>query len=58
MVSGDGVDVPVVLQKQVPTRDAKQVPAIWEVLKEVEVPQVRFIDKFVDAPVVLQSQFP
>ena len=65
---GDGVDVPVVMRKKVPmilqkTVEAakvvnvsvvlqRQVPTIRKVLNEVEVLQLRSIDKVVDVPVV------
>ena len=44
------VDVPVVVQRQVPT--------VEKVQKTVKVRQVQFIDKVVDAPVIVQRQVP
>ena len=44
------VDVPVVIQRQVPT--------VQKMQKTAEVPQVQFIDKVVDVPVIMQRQFP
>merc|ERR1711916_268845 len=44
------VDVPVVMQRQLPT--------IQKVQKTVEVPQIQYIDKIVDVPVVMQRQVP
>ena len=38
------VDVPVAIQRQVPT-----IPSVQ---KTVEVPQIQYVDKIVDAPVV------
>ena len=47
--SSDGeVDMPVVAQRQ--------VPMIPNVQKTVEVPQIQYIDKIVDAPVVARSE--
>ena len=44
------VDVPVVMQRQVPT--------VQKVQKTAEVPQVKFIHKVVDAPVIMRRQVP
>ena len=44
------MDVPVVMQRQVPT--------VQKVQKTAEVPQVQFIDKVVDAPVIMKRQVP
>ena len=47
-VAGDVVDVPAVLQRQVPMSQ--------RVRKTVEVPQVQYIGEIVDEPVVMQGQ--
>ena len=47
------VDMPVVMQRQVPQVQSVPSPSINQVTKGAEIPQTRYIDKVVDRPVAM-----